>query len=1360
MLPLVLIETLPVDLATPVGFPAQAFDQTAGQTVAPTQAPADSSMLPDVTPEGGISTLNQPSFSSGARPDRLAQAITPADTGTVVTPIEDQIDITGGQLSGDGANLFHSFEQFGLSADQTANFIATPQIQNVLGRIVGGDASVIDGVLRLSNSDANLFLINPAGILFGPNARLNLPASFTATTADSVGFGEAWFNATGTADYAALSGTPAEFAFYPSDPGSLVNLGQLAISEGESLSLLGGRVVNTGELSAPEGTVTVAAVPGENIVRLTQDDRLLSLELQPVTVADEENTSTVSLAELLTGGSLETSDIISANPDGTIQLIPSETVVPTQSGTAVVGGTVETAGTIGGEINVLGARVALIDSTLNASGVLGGGNVRIGGGYQGRDTVPNASHTYADSLSTINVDAGQTGEGGQTILWADDVTQFYGNVSARGGFEAGDGGFVEVSGKNNLIFEGAVDLTAPAGQVGQLLLDPNSVVIGVNGVDDAQLDDGDIFATDAGATFFISAAKVVEILDMGDVEIAAISDIRVDEAIDVSGNSGVSNLTLTAGEIELNDSIRLNGGDIVFEGAVLLNFDNTDTFAVVLDTGDSSGDIRFNSTLNSDNDAEFRRLEISAAGDVSFDDTIGSLRDPNVLNISAENVTLADYQGDNLTVFARENLIFQPQQNTTLDGSIRLTAGNELTLLAAGNLSLVDAELQQNNPSGSLNLRAQTLDITNNSQITALGELTAESQTISSVNSQISAGGDLILQGLDNLSTPNITLTNSQLNADGNLWVRGSETSSAGNIGVINSQLEAGSNLSLTGQSLMVTPGSQIEAAEDVTLLATPGTVAIADAVGQPILIQAGEELMIEGNSEIDIQALSSPQSVLRSGGNLSLISNGNITANGRFVSGGDFSAGPGSLLYTPISANGIISSVGDVSFGDYTGSSLKIESGGSIQGGEIEITDPDISLSGTDPDIAFLSSGPALILRAGLAEQQNTPPSSNEFQNTPNLAPGDATNREGTIFTANASAATGNIEVGNISTNAELDEVGSVILSATGEISTGDITTAGIGGGSVELSSVGNIETGNISADGDDSSVMLFSEAGNVEVATILNRGREIRISAAGTFQATDTFNVGTLVENGIETTDLPVSLALTRFDSEGMSLFYNGATSADPALSNDRISIGGNGEQFVVGPVLTGKIDPNSGEFIAPFQAGATARRNETYAPRAVPEEVSGTAGGITIGGFGTNGFLSVSVQDIPFIDEGSPPGPGAGPGPVAGPGPEPGPGSNPISGDEGTIQAREEQIDRQADASVCDAFDGDLIAQGGLRGEAERGDADIEEPSVDTETHQNAGRNACVGSDFEESILQVEQPVEPLPVEPLDETVDPEL
>ncbi|HEY9807317.1 MAG TPA: filamentous hemagglutinin N-terminal domain-containing protein, partial [Candidatus Obscuribacterales bacterium] len=113
-------------------------------------------------------------------------------TNTQVTPNGNQLEITGGQLSGDRANLFHSFTQFNLDANQIANFLSNPNIQNILARINGGDASVINGLLQVSGGNSNLFLLNPSGIIFGPSASLNVPASFTATTASGIGFGNGW----------------------------------------------------------------------------------------------------------------------------------------------------------------------------------------------------------------------------------------------------------------------------------------------------------------------------------------------------------------------------------------------------------------------------------------------------------------------------------------------------------------------------------------------------------------------------------------------------------------------------------------------------------------------------------------------------------------------------------------------------------------------------------------------------------------------------------------------------------------------------------------------------------------------------------------------------------------------------------------------------------------------------------------------------------------------------------------------------------------------------------------------------------------------------------------------------------------
>jgi large exoprotein involved in heme utilization and adhesion len=129
--------------------------------------------------------------------------------------------------------------------------------------------------------------MNPAGIVFGSNAQLNVPASFTATTATGIGFGESdWFNAFGENTYQNLIGTPSSFAFNLAQPGSIINAGDLAVLTGQNLTLLGGTVVSTEQLNAPEGQITVASVPGENLVRLSQSGNLLSLEFQPIANAN------------------------------------------------------------------------------------------------------------------------------------------------------------------------------------------------------------------------------------------------------------------------------------------------------------------------------------------------------------------------------------------------------------------------------------------------------------------------------------------------------------------------------------------------------------------------------------------------------------------------------------------------------------------------------------------------------------------------------------------------------------------------------------------------------------------------------------------------------------------------------------------------------------------------------------------------------------------------------------------------------------------------------------------------------------------------------------------------------------------
>ncbi|MCT7962855.1 CHAT domain-containing protein [Laspinema sp. D1] len=416
------------------------------------------------------------------------QSMIPAvdGTGTQVTHDGDRFDIQGGSPSGDGSNLFHSFDRFGLEAGQTANFLANPDIQNIFTRVVGGNPSLIQGLLQVSGSHSNLYLINPAGILFGPTAQLNLTGSFFATTANSLGFNSgASFDVLGTSSYHSLTGSPNQFDFTQSQAGSIVNAGDLTVEFGENITLMGGSVLNTGTLTAPGGNITIASVPGPHRVRLSQEGMLLSLEFQAIAPNTETEISPLQLPQLLTEGNLTQGHARGAavNPDGTITLSGSNLSWSPDPGTTLVSGEISVADGVetGGTVTILGEKIGAIASTLDASGGNGGGEVYLGGDFQGGTRLPTADRTLISPDSTIRVDALSTGNGGRAIVWSDRVTGFYGNISARGGSTpfapSQNGGFVEVSGKEHLIFEGIVDVSATHGNSGTLLLDPLNIII-------------------------------------------------------------------------------------------------------------------------------------------------------------------------------------------------------------------------------------------------------------------------------------------------------------------------------------------------------------------------------------------------------------------------------------------------------------------------------------------------------------------------------------------------------------------------------------------------------------------------------------------------------------------------------------------------------------------------------------------------------------------------------------------------------------------------------------------------------------------------------------------------------------------
>ncbi|MEG4367520.1 filamentous hemagglutinin N-terminal domain-containing protein, partial [Microcoleus sp. C2C6] len=541
---------------------------------------------------------------SAAAGSARAQPITPAadGTNTVVTPNGNRYDISGGSLSPEQANLFHSFTEFGLSEGQTANFLSNPNIQNILGRINGGNPSLINGLIQVTGGNSNLFLMNPAGMIFGPNASLNVPGSFNATTATGIGFGNnQWFSAVGNNNWATLIGTPNSFAFTNSPGGSIVNSGNLTVTPGQSLSLIGGTVVNTGQLNAPSGNIIISAVPDNNLVRISQAGNLLSLDIVPTanqsSLPNNWTQPVLSLPELLTGKGAGQATNLTVNPNGDV-VLTGNVAVPVTPGTALASGTLNVSGDTGGNVNIFGEKVGVIAGNINASGINGGGNVLIGGDYQGLGTVPNALRSFVSSDSTINADAVSNGQGGRVIVWADETTRFNGNITARGGLVSGNGGFAEVSGKQSLDFQGLVDLRSTFGIAGTLLLDPTDITIST-GADAGGALAGGAF-TPSAATSTINNVTLQNQLGLGNVIIDTAS--TAGNAGDITVNAPVTWYSSNSLTLNANNNITVyqpitNGGN----GAIALNANNA--ISVNADLGTRGGNISLTSTNDIDTTA-------------------------------------------------------------------------------------------------------------------------------------------------------------------------------------------------------------------------------------------------------------------------------------------------------------------------------------------------------------------------------------------------------------------------------------------------------------------------------------------------------------------------------------------------------------------------------------------------------------------------------------------------------------------------------------------------------------------------------------------------------------------------------------
>ena len=193
----------------------------------------------------------------------VTSAITGDGTlGTTVTPSGTIHTITGGTRPDNGRNLLHSFDRFSVGTGDTARFSGPTGIANILSRVTGGQQSIIDGQLQSTIAGANLYLLNPSGVLFGPNASLDVSGSFHVSTADYLRFTDGATFAANLGQASVLTvAAPTAFGFLGNTPAAITIQGStLRVPEGKALSVVGGdiEIVGSGPLtSRPKPNIRV-----------------------------------------------------------------------------------------------------------------------------------------------------------------------------------------------------------------------------------------------------------------------------------------------------------------------------------------------------------------------------------------------------------------------------------------------------------------------------------------------------------------------------------------------------------------------------------------------------------------------------------------------------------------------------------------------------------------------------------------------------------------------------------------------------------------------------------------------------------------------------------------------------------------------------------------------------------------------------------------------------------------------------------------------------------------------------------------------------------------------------------------------
>jgi filamentous hemagglutinin family protein len=1013
-------------------------------------------------------------------------------------------------------NAIINWGSFSINAGELTRFIQPSALSAVLNRVTGQDPSAILGALE---SNGRVFLINPNGIVFGAGAQINV-AGLVASTLNLSN--DDFLNNRMRFTDGALGG-------------SVVNQGSLT---GGSVYLVGKAVRNEGAITTtPGGEVVLAAgnsvelvnpgTPNLRVEIVAPDNEARNLG----TITAEAGRIGIYAGLIHNAGMLNASSAVAEGGRILLKAAKSATlesgsridaggsaggrIAVESDGVTLVSGAVSATGQAGagGDVQLLGERVALVaGAAVDASGAGRGGRILVGGDYQGTNPdVRNAARSHVAAGATLRADATADGDGGKVVVWADGDTRYAGSISARGA-GGGEGGLVEVSGKQWLDFRGRIDVAADSGRGGRVLLDPQDILLNTsiqpsppnnpNGTPDVAFAD----PPDPG-TYTV---EIADVTGYSELYLQASRDITVANAVTMGAGNSI--------RLEANNNINVNTG-------ATITVSGPGSITLVADADNSgSGTVSLAAGLVA------RQGGISISGATVTSTAAGTITTTGASNLDAGNVTInasgtvnllgaitatggtatagnAGRNGGNVTITGAGVTTAAITANASAGNGAGLSqpggAGGSITIHSTGgvNTGALGASGGNASTTDGNGGNGGTITIVNSvaGNVTT-GTLTARSGAATGAGSGGAAGGITVSNNAGSISTAALsTAGNSKgaggdivLDAAGDVQVTGTiSTSGGGGLGVTPGA--SAGNLTVTGVNRTITGaitasgGAALGADQDggaagtvsITGSGTLSTAAITASTGNATGTGAGGAtggitlsgstvtagaLTTSGGANGDAGAISvtATSGLLNLTGNLAA-SGGTAIAGNAGRNGGAVSlAGAGGVTTLALSAAGTAGN-GVNRAGGHGGSVSVVSSGGNVSVGAIVASGAAAgtgSADGGNAGTVLLDAGgasPTITLSSITATGGNAAGSGTAGSG------GSVTVADNALLSANSTISAGGGaggSGGNVTFSGTLDSSGTARTLAVN--TTGTTTFAGAVGGVSALASVATNAGGN----------------------------------------------------------------------------------------------------------------------------------------------------------------------------------------------------------------------------------------------------------------------------------------------------------